>query len=177
MKQDILILLTHSELKKSKVNKILFKSAMSLKNIYVHHLEESMVDGHFDLEKEQNLLKKADTIVWQFPLYWYSAPPALRIWQDQVLSSIVYSEDKKGNFLKGKKLLVAFTAGAAAETYTPEGFNRYTADEMLRPFEMTAISAGMVWQKPFAVYNTAEATANDLEKAANAYVTRLRELS
>ena len=140
----------------------------------VHHLDKSMKNGYFDLDAETNLLKECDSIIWQFPIYWYNSPASLRLWQDQVLSPIVYSND---NFLKGKHATVVFTAGAAEEHYSHEGLNRYTAEEMLRPFEMTANASGMIWHKPLGIYGCSpEMNEAALQKAEAAYKKLVEEL-
>ena len=127
------------------------------------------------VEAEKEALRKADAIVWQFPIYWYNSPASLRDWQDQVMSPIVYSAD---NFLKGKPVRVVFTAGAGEKEYCHEGLNRYTAEEMLRPFEMTANAAGMVWKKPLGFYGCGPTMAKEaLEEAAKEYEQSLKELA
>ncbi|MEH8026365.1 NAD(P)H-dependent oxidoreductase [Gallibacterium anatis] len=62
---------------------------------------------------EQNRLMQADTIVLQFPFYWYSYPALLKKWVDEVF---VYSfaHGSTGDKVKGKKLVMSFTTGAAA---------------------------------------------------------------
>ncbi|MDR1759304.1 MAG: NAD(P)H-dependent oxidoreductase, partial [Fibrobacter sp.] len=109
-------------------------------------------------------------IVWQFPLYWYSVPSALRDWQDQVLSAIVYGKE---NFLKGKSVLAAFTAGAAEKTFRAGDLNGFGADEMLRPLQMTVNAAGMRWLPPFGVYGCGTITDTELAEAAVRYKERL----
>ena len=49
--------------------------------------------GIFDVPSELEALRRCSLLVWQFPLYWYSAPAILRQWQDQVLSAAVYGAD------------------------------------------------------------------------------------
>ena len=67
--------------------------------------------------------------------------------------------------------------GAAAEHYTHEGLNRYTAEEMLIPFEMTANAAGMKWFKPLGFYGCSpDMTKAALDKAAKEYEESLLEL-
>ena len=54
---------------------------------------------------------------------------------------------------------------------------RYTADEMLIPFEMTANAAGMKWFKPLGFYGCSpDMTKAALEKAAKEYEESLLEL-
>ena len=174
MTHQILILLSHPNASNSVFNKYLVDINKKCPDFCFHHLDKNRVNGYFDLEAEKKLLQESKAIVWQFPIYWYNAPSSLRDWQDQVMSPIVYSAD---NFLKGKPVRVVFTAGAAAEHYTHEGLNRYTADEMLIPFEMTANAAGMKWMKPLGFYGCgSDMPKAALEKAAQEYERSLLEL-
>ncbi len=43
-------------------------------------------DFAIDVKNEQSMLKAHHRIVIQFPLYWYSVPPLLKKWQDDVLT-------------------------------------------------------------------------------------------
>ena len=174
MTHQILILLSHPNASNSVFNKYLVDINKKCPDFCFHHLDKNRVNGYFDLEAEKKLLQESKAIVWQFPIYWYNAPSSLRDWQDQVMSPIVYSAD---NFLKGKPVRVVFTAGAAAKHYTHEGLNRYTADEMLIPFEMTANAAGMKWMKPLGFYGCGpDMPKAALEKAAQEYERSLLEL-
>ena len=174
MTHQILILLSHPNASNSVFNKYLVDINKKCPDFCFHHLDKNRVNGYFDLEAEKKLLQESKAIVWQFPIYWYNAPSSMRDWQDQVMSPIVYSAD---NFLKGKPVRVVFTAGAAAEHYTHEGLNRYTADEMLIPFEMTANAAGMKWMKPLGFYGCGpDMPKAALEKAAQEYERSLLEL-
>lgn len=41
-------------------------------------------DGVIDADAWHEVLDAHDTIVFQFPVYWYSCPPVLRAWEDEV---------------------------------------------------------------------------------------------
>lgn len=174
MKQ-IKILISHPNFSNSVMNKHLAEALEKFEHISVRHLDKVVHKGKFDLEAEKIVLRDADAIVWQFPIYWYNSPASLRDWQDQVMSPIVYSAD---NFLKGKPVQVIFTAGAGEKEYSHEGLNRYTAEEMLRPFEMTANAAGMIWKKPLGFYGCSpDMTKDALDKAAKEYIQAMEGLT
>lgn len=173
--KHIEIFISHPNFSNSVMNKYLAESLPKNAQFLVRHLDKIVHKGYFDVEAEKEALRKADAIVWQFPIYWYNSPASLRDWQDQVMSPIVYSAD---NFLKGKPVRVVFTAGAGEKEYNHEGLNRYTAEEMLRPFEMTANAAGMVWKKPLGFYGCGPTMAKEaLEEAAKEYEQSLKELA
>lgn len=168
-----LLCLSHPNIANSFINKHLTQMGEKNGLFLLHHLDKFAKDGCFDLKNEIDLLKNADNIIWQFPLYWYNCPASLRMWQDNVFSPIVYGE----NFLKGKKLAVIFTAGAAAETYCKSGLNRYNAQEMLCPFEMCANAAHMIWQKPLGIYSCSNTMSeNQIKEAEQKYVAYIKSL-
>lgn len=174
MNSQITILLSHPNLGNSIFNKYLTDINKNNVNICIHHLDICKIKETFDLEAEKEILKNSKALVWQFPIYWYNCPSSLRDWQDQVLSPIVYSAD---NFLKGKKLRVVFTAGAAEAEYSRTGLNRYTAEEMLRPFEMTANASGLTWLKPLGFFGCGPETSEKaMESMADLYKKNLLEM-
>lgn len=168
-----LILLAHPQISNSKAGKALAAAAENLPQSKLFHLDSLKKEGAFNVSEEIEKLKKTNFIVWQFPLYWYSVPSALRDWQDQVLSAVVYGSD---NFLKGKALLVAFTAGAEAKTFRAGGLNGFSTDEMLRPLQMTVNAAGMRWITPFSVYGCGVITEEKLSAAALKYKEYLQDV-
>lgn len=60
-----------------------------------------------------DLLKNADKIIFQFPLFWFSTPALLKEWQDRVLTAILYGENKE--LLKDKKFQIVTTLGGAQD--------------------------------------------------------------
>ena len=77
----------------------------------------------------------------------------------------------------GKPLLVVTTTGSEFDAYRSGGRNRFTVDELLRPYQGGAVHAGMVWQTPFVVYGmgTPDAEKN-IALAADLYKKRVMAL-
>ena len=174
MKEKTTILIAHPDLDNSIFNKHLADTSKKNDDFFVHHLDKNRTNGYFDLEKENKILKMTKALVWQFPIYWYNCPGSLRDWQDQVMSPIVYSAD---NFLKGIPVQVVFTAGAGAENYSHTGLNRYTAEEMLRPLEMTANASGMVWKRPLGFYGcNPEESSNLLKRMEKEFLEAMAKI-
>jgi hypothetical protein len=88
-------------------------------------------DG-FDVVVEQRLLVEHDTVVLQFPWYWYSVPGLLKEWIDQVLT-YGFAYGSHGTALEGKPLQVVTTTGGPDVSYQPDGHNRFTMGELMRP--------------------------------------------
>lgn len=86
-----------------------------------------------------------DRILLQFPIYWYSAPALLKQWIDETFRSTM-------PYLKHKEFGVIVFFGSAQHKFGSGNAERYTIDEMLKPFEMLANYFEMHYLPPFAVF-------------------------
>lgn len=79
--------------------------------------------------------------------------------------------------MAGKTLMVVTTAGSEHDAYRSGGRNRFTVDELLRPYQASAVHAGMIWQTPLVVYGmgTSEASKN-IAEGINCYKQRIEAL-
>ena len=147
----ILLLFAHPHPRKSKLNRRLIKAVMDLEHVTVKHLYELYPDFQIDVEKEKKALLEHDLIIFQHPMYWYSAPAILKEWQDCVLEhGFAYGET--GTALTGKHFLSVITEGSEKTSYDPIGRNKFTMEQILAPFEQTAGLCNMVWQAPRILY-------------------------
>ncbi|MEK8172581.1 NAD(P)H-dependent oxidoreductase [Streptomyces sp. M19] len=137
----------------------------------VHDLYARCPDLRVDVAREQRLLLEHDRIVLQFPFYWYSAPPLLKKWLDEVfLYGFAYGSG--GTELHGKSLRVVTSTGGAEERYRLGGLHRFSIRELLRPFEATAHLTGMRYEDPYVVHGVRELDDAGLD----AHAARYREL-
>ena len=72
------------------------------------------------VEKDQALLKDADIIVFQFPIFWYSYPSLMKHWVEEVFAH-GFAYGTGGTALKGKKFQISFTTGSPASAYRTGG--------------------------------------------------------
>jgi len=149
----ILILFAHPALEKSRVQRRLAQAVRDLPGVTFHDLYEAYPDFHIDVKAEQDLLAAHDTIVFQFPFYWYSTPAILKEWQDLVLEH-GWAYGSRGTALRGKRLLCAISTGGREAAYRRDGFNRFTIRELLAPIEQTAFLCGVEFLPPFVVHGT-----------------------
>ncbi len=101
-------------------------------------------DYKFDVKKEQEKLVKADIIVLQFPIFWYSVPSLMKKWFEDIFIH-GFSHGSTGKALAGKTLIASFTTGSPAEAYKHGGMQNYTLDEFLPPLIQLAAISGMNW--------------------------------
>jgi len=147
-KARILVVLAHPDREGSRVNRALAMAAGGAENATLHDLYALYPDFRVDKESEQALLRDADLIVFQFPLFWYSSPALLKQWIDAVFE-YGFAFGKEGTALHGKSLLLAVSSGGPAEAYQAGGYNNYSMSELLKPFQQLANLAGLRYLPPF----------------------------
>src|ERR1700761_3903689 len=163
-----LIIFAHPALEKARVAPAMLKAASALPYFPVRDLYDLYPALTVDVLAEQVAMAVSDIIVLQFPLYWYSVPSLLKEWLDLVwVPGWAYGKD--GKVLQGKTLACAFSAGGSNEAYGPEGANRFTIDELMRPWEQTAALCGMRWIPPFVIHNAGDLDASMLAQECARY--------
>jgi glutathione-regulated potassium-efflux system ancillary protein KefG len=146
-----LVLLAHPDLDGSRVNAALADAVRDLDHVTARDLSAVRGPAGFDVADEQRLLVEHETLVLQFPWYWYSVPAVLKEWMDQVLR-YGFAYGASGTRLHGKTLQVVTSTGGPDTSYRPGGHNRFTMPELMRPLEATAHLCGMRMAEPFVVH-------------------------
>ena len=88
-----------------------------------------------------------------------------------------WAHGEGGNALKDKTAFNVVTTGGSRESYGPDGFNRFTLHEFLRPFEQTASLCKMIYLPPFAVQGTYRLSDGEMLRHAGDYAFLLQLLS
>lgn len=174
--QKILILFAHPRLESSRINARLLKGIPEQENITLHDLYEKYPDFNVDIEYEKDLLLEHEIIILHHPFYWYSSPALLKQWIDMVLE-YGWAYGSKGDKLKGKIIFNAITTGGGEEAYCEKGYNTYSINQFMQPFEQTAKLCLMEYLPPFTVMGTHRMKEEQIERAANRYNRLLRVLS
>ena len=82
--KNVLIISGHTNLAASVANKTILETLNErLPEAEIVKLDELYPDFKIDVEAEQQKLLRADIIVLQFPLFWYSAPSILERWMEE----------------------------------------------------------------------------------------------
>lgn len=165
---DILVLFAHPRLSGSVVQKAMLAAIARTDRITVHDLYAAYPDFAIDVAREQKLLLAHQLIVFQHPLYWYSAPAIFKEWLDLVLENR-WAYGPGGTRLAGKFLMSAVSSGGSAAAYTHHGHNRFTIEELLAPFNQTAWLCNMAWLAPFVIHAGRRMAPDDLATCAEAY--------
>lgn len=92
-------------------------------------------DWQFDVEKEQQRLAAADTIIFEFPVWWYATPwTLLKYITDVFAYGFAYGS---AFALENRKCILSFTCGGGERSYTREGLYHCTIDEIMLPMYAT----------------------------------------
>ncbi|CAH2404580.1 NAD(P)H-dependent oxidoreductase [Mesorhizobium ventifaucium] len=140
-----------------------------------------------DVKAEIDKLLWADTLILQFPLWWYAMPAILKGWVDRVYAygfayGVGEHSDKRWGdrfgegTLAGKRAMLIVTAGGWEEHYSARGVNG-PIDDLLFP-----INHGILYYPgydvlpPFVVYRVDRFGEADFEPVAERLRERMRTL-
>ena len=166
------VFVTHPNINQSRVNSALAKGAASLTDVDVRYLYDLYPDGKIDVAAEQAALEKTDRIVLQFPMQWYSTPPLLKQWLDDVLT-YGWSHGGETQALRGKQLMLAVSLGGAESAYQPDGAAGHTGGGDPLVFGMLSGYLGMNYIKPFITGGSATITDEEIAAQVEQYKTVL----
>lgn len=169
-----------------------------------HDSRESDVDGRFDpaedsrrafangtqsadISAEQDKLRWADTLLLQFPLWWFSMPAILKGWVDRVYAygfaygvgehSDHHWGDRYGEGrMAGKRAMLLVTTGGWESHYSVRGVNG-SMDDILFPIQHGVLFyPGFEVLPPFVLYRTGRIDGNAFTQACAALGQRLDTL-
>lgn len=153
---EIVVIAAHPALKHSRVTRAMLESALASQarqpgRVHVRDLYARYPDYFIDVAAEQAALRQARLLVWLHPIHWYSMPPLLKLWLDEVFS-FGWAYGPGGTALQGKDLWLVTSTGGPESSYHPAGYNRHFFGAYLPPYEQTARLAGMRWLPPLVLH-------------------------
>ena len=174
---QILIIAAHPQLEHSRVTRRLVQALQATAgrsggDIEVRDLYALYPDYFMDTAAEQAALLAARLVVWLHPVHWYSMPPLMKLWLDEVLA-FDWAYGPGGQALRGKDLWLAASTGGPTDSYRPDGYNRYFFDAFLHPYEQTAALVGMRWLPPLVLHGAHRSSEAVLAAHAQLFVDRL----
>ncbi|WP_279362316.1 NAD(P)H-dependent oxidoreductase [Xanthomonas sacchari] len=140
-----------------------------------------------DIAAEQDKLRRADALLLQFPLWWFSMPAILKGWVDRVYAcgfaygvgehSDTHWGDRYGEgTLAGKRAMLIVTAGGWESHYAPRGING-PIDDLLFPIQHGILHyPGFEVLPPFVVYRSGRMDAARFAQTSTALGERLDTL-
>ncbi len=140
-----------------------------------------------DVRAEQEKLVWADTVILQFPLWWFTMPAILKGWVDRVYAcGFAYGVgehsdrrwgDRYGEgVMAGKRAMLVVTTGGWAEHYSPRGING-PIDDLLFPINHGILFyPGFTVLPPFVAYRVDRLDDRAFATVAAALRTRMQAL-
>lgn len=173
-----LVIAVHPNMENSIINKRWINELEKQPEKYtVHQLYKEYPDEKINIKKEQELIEKYDKIIFQFPFYWFSSPPLLKKWFDEVVLYGWAYGSKSGYRVGGKKISLAITAGIEEEDYSASGKYKYTMEELMRPFEVTFNYIKADYKKPFVYFGMEHDSSEEwIEKSVPEYMDFIHSL-
>lgn len=86
-----------------------------------HHLQTTILQDGYNIEKEQQKFIWADTIIYQTPIYWFSVPGLLKTYMDEVYAYGLFfkgsGEYGRGGMLTNKTYMFSTTWNAPEQAF------------------------------------------------------------
>lgn len=171
---DILVIAAHPHLEHSRVNRALIQAARQLppQRVQLRDLYALYPDYVIDIEAEKAALAAAKLVVWLHPIHWYSMPPLMKLWLDDVLA-FGWAYGPGGEALQGKDLWLVLSTGGPESSYRPDSYNRYFFDAFLPPYDQTAALTGMRLLPPLLQHGAHRVDDTMLAAHVQTFVDRL----
>ncbi|PHK49656.1 NAD(P)H-dependent oxidoreductase [Staphylococcus edaphicus] len=172
-----LVIIAHPDISNSTVNKK-WRDALSEDEslVTVHELYPEYPHGKIDIEKEQKLIEAHEHIIFQYPLYWYSSPPLMKQYLDEVFTR-GWAYGSNGHALQGKNIGLAISIGSVAEAYTQEGNVKFTIDELVSPMIATTRFVSANYIGVHKLYSAFTITPSQLEENTQDYLNFIKTLN
>lgn len=151
--------LSHPFYEQSFANKYIIERLQNLPNTDIRHIDQIYPDGKINQGDEQRYLVACDTIILQFPIFWYYCPASMKNWLDVVMG-FNFALGPEGNLLKGKNLIISTTLGGPSISYTQNGYNNHTIQEYLYGIKQVAHLAQLNYRGIIATYGIKDITDN-----------------
>ncbi|WP_422752148.1 NAD(P)H-dependent oxidoreductase [Micromonospora sp. WMMD708] len=140
-----------------------------------------------DVTAEQEKLLWADTVIFQFPLWWYTMPAILKGWVDRVFSFHfaygvgVHDETRYGErfgegTLAGRRAILSVTIGGPESHYTDRGINGPIEDLLFPIHHGILYYPGLEVLPPFVLYRADRISDDTFADAATRWKQRLLTL-
>ncbi|WP_092274430.1 MULTISPECIES: NAD(P)H-dependent oxidoreductase [unclassified Duganella] len=141
-----------------------------------------------DVLREQEKLRWADTVIFQFPLWWFSMPAIMKGWFDRVYTlgfgyGIGEHSDKRWGdrygegSLAGKRAMLMVTTGGWESHYAPRGINGAVEDLLFPIHHGMLFYPGMDVLPPFLVYRAGSMDQDRFAALSKALEHRLDTLA
>lgn len=158
-----------------------FDASLDSRHAYEHSTQSA------DIAAEQDKLRWADAVLFQFPLWWFSMPAIMKGWFERVYAYGFgygvgeHSDRRWGDrygegMLAGKRAMLVVTTGGWDSHYGPRGING-PLDDLLFPIQHGMLFyPGFDVLPPFAIHRTSRVDEARYAATTAALAQRLDDL-
>jgi NAD(P)H dehydrogenase (quinone) len=132
-----------------------------------------------DIVSEIEKLKRADLVIFQFPIWWFGMPAILKGWADRIFArGFAYIPGRKYDtgMFRGKTAMIAATTGTSADTYAPDGIDGDILTVLWPIHNGLLRYSGFDVLPPFIAYMPGRVGQEDRQAYLDAYRKRLLEI-
>ena len=129
------IWLAHPKYPESLANKFITQQLLNHPSVNLRHIDLEYQDSPINQYIEHQLIKEVDTIVLQFPIFWYAPPSSMQRWLEEVFSLDLL---QNANPFKGKDIVISVTTGSSSDSYSQYNRNHHSIKEYLISFQQIA---------------------------------------
>ena len=145
------------EYAKGEFNRGLFEAAQEQLGKKYDVITTVIKDG-YTVEDEIAKWKKADYIIYQYPIYWFMMPPILKKYIDDVYTFGEFYEFNDGPYgsgglMKSKQVMLSTTWCIAESTFGSDFFDGADRDMVLLPMRKSQAYCGMSEMPHFSCHN------------------------
>lgn len=162
-KTDIktLVIVSHPYPERSVMTKGMQQAAESVEGVTVRNLETiyGFDTRAIDAQKERELTREHDRIVFMFPTHWFNITPMMKAYMNDVWGSV------GPGLWQGKEMLLVTTAAGGASTYGESGRIGFKLEDVFLPMKASALHAGMTYLTPLAFQSVSRSKLPEYQQA------------
>ena len=160
-----LVIFAHPHFEYSHANVELIKAYDGLEDVDFKDLYEEYPDFHIASFKERKRIRNYERLVFHFPLIWFTCPPLLKLWIDEVFDIKWLTETDHP--LVNKDAVIIVTIGGKEENYSENGLYETTVSDLMKFLTLSLKVNNITVKKILAVHNADELDQESLAKFSN----------
>ncbi|MDB0303762.1 NAD(P)H-dependent oxidoreductase [Acinetobacter baumannii] len=157
-----LLILAHPYYAQSIANKtIVSELVKTYPDLEVRDIFQLYPDYKIDVSAEQEALLRHDTIILQYPMFWFNMPAILKLWFDEVFT-YQFAYGSQGDKLKDKKVIISMTVGQKEANMVNDQEN--LIDSFLKAVQHSIQYTQMQLSGTFLLYDVSPLSGNPESK-------------
>ncbi|MGQ1230831.1 NAD(P)H-dependent oxidoreductase [Acinetobacter baumannii] len=157
-----LLILAHPYYAQSIANKTIVNELVkTYPDLEVRDIFQLYPDYKIDVGAEQEALLRRDTIILQYPMFWFNMPAILKLWFDEVFT-YQFAYGSQGDKLKDKKVIISMTVGQKEANMVNDQEN--LIDSFLKSVQHSIQYTQMQLSGTFLLYDVSPLSGNPESK-------------